>query len=148
MGAAALRSHPHSLHRPPAHDKCLGRSTCHTILGPILPVYVKSFDLGQFGTFAAGASVSLFAVGRLLAKMPAGQMGDYFGRKAMLVWGPALTAVGMLMSGYVGSYWELLAWRFFTGIGSSIQARAQSGCRSTPASSLRRDIGSLASVCR
>lgn len=64
---------------------------------------------------------AVFAVGRLLANMPAGQLADTFGRKAMLVWGPALTAGGMLMSGMSGSYIELLCWRLVTGVGSSMQ---------------------------
>jgi len=96
-------------------------SVCHTVLGPVLPVYAQQFELEQYGTLAAGATISVFAVGRLLANIPAGHLADTYGRKAMLVWGPALTAFGMLMSGYAGSYPALLFWRFFTGVGSSIQ---------------------------
>jgi len=41
-----------------------------------------------------GTTVSVYALARLIMNVPAGIMGDRHGRKPLLVWGPAITAIG------------------------------------------------------
>lgn len=47
------------------------------------------------GTAAVGMTVSAYASARLMMNLPAGILADRHGRKLLLVWGPALTALGV-----------------------------------------------------
>ena len=47
------------------------------------------------GTTAVGMTISVYALARLMMNLPAGILADQHGRKLLLVWGPALTAIGM-----------------------------------------------------
>lgn len=40
------------------------------------------------------ATISVYAIARLMFNVPAGMVGDKHGRKPLLVWGPAVTALG------------------------------------------------------
>ena len=46
------------------------------------------------GAAAVGTTISVYAFARLIMNVPAGIMGDQHGRKPLLVWGPAITAIG------------------------------------------------------
>lgn len=46
------------------------------------------------GAAAVGTTISVYAFARLVTNVPAGIMGDKHGRKPLLVWGPAITAIG------------------------------------------------------
>ena len=46
------------------------------------------------GTAAVGMTISTYALARLMMNLPAGILADRHGRKLLLVWGPALTALG------------------------------------------------------
>jgi len=46
------------------------------------------------GAAAVGSTISVYAVARLLMNLPAGILADRYGRKPLLVWGPAVTALG------------------------------------------------------
>jgi MFS family permease len=70
---------------------------------------------------AVGATVSAFAIARLLLNLPSGIVADRIGRRPLLVAGPAITGVGMIGSALAGTFHELLAWRFITGAGSALQ---------------------------
>ena len=48
------------------------------------------------GAAAVGMTVSVYAMGRLLMNLPAGMLADHYGRKPLLVWGPLVTAIGVL----------------------------------------------------
>mmetsp|Transcript_7489 Transcript_7489/g.21172 ORF Transcript_7489/g.21172 Transcript_7489/m.21172 type:complete len:598 (-) Transcript_7489:525-2318(-) len=91
---------------------------CHTALGPVLPVFAKDFGVSAA---AIGATVSAFALARLVLNLPSGVVADKIGRRPLLIVGPAITAVGMVGSGLAGTFPELLAWRFLTGMGSAMQ---------------------------
>ena len=65
--------------------------------------------------------MSAFALARLVLNLPSGVVADRIGRRPLLIVGPAITAVGMVGSGLAGSFPELLAWRFLTGMGSAMQ---------------------------
>ena len=46
------------------------------------------------GTAAVGMTISTYALARLMMNLPAGILADRHGRKLLLVWGPAITALG------------------------------------------------------
>ena len=54
-------------------------------------VCLQSFGVG---TAAVGMTISAYALARLMMNLPAGILADRHGRKLLLVWGPALTAIG------------------------------------------------------
>lgn len=47
------------------------------------------------GAAAVGTTISVYAIARLMMNLPAGMLADEKGRKPLLVWGPAITAIGM-----------------------------------------------------
>ena len=87
------------------------------LVGPILPLFAKTFDVS---TAAIGASLSAFALARLLFNVPSGLAADRWGRRLLLVGGPLISGVGNVLSGTAGSFELFLAWRFLSGIGSAI----------------------------
>lgn len=50
------------------------------------------------GAAAVGTTISAYALARLMMNLPAGMLADSHGRKPLLVWGPAITALGELLS--------------------------------------------------
>lgn len=56
-----------------------------------LPLYLQGFGVGAA---AVGTTISVYAFARLIMNVPAGILGDQYGRKPLLVWGPAITALG------------------------------------------------------
>ncbi len=87
------------------------------VISPVLPLYAK-----DFGVSAAmvGASISVFGVARMILNIPAGLLSDRFGRRVLLVGGPAITALGSLLSAAARDIWQLLAYRFVAGAGSAM----------------------------
>lgn len=87
------------------------------VISPVLPLYAK-----DFGVSAAmvGASISVFGLARMLLNLPAGFLSDRFGRRLLLVGGPAITALGSFLSAAAGDIWQLLAYRFVAGAGSAM----------------------------
>lgn len=93
-------------------------SLSHTALRPVLPIFAKGFGVGAA---AVGITLSVYAGARLMMNLPAGILADKRGRKPLLVWGPAVTALGMLGCGQAATFRQLLFWRWVTGIGSALQ---------------------------
>ncbi|KAK9819267.1 hypothetical protein WJX81_001189 [Elliptochloris bilobata] len=93
-------------------------SLSHTALRPVLPVFAKGFGVGAA---AVGSTISVYAVARLMMNLPAGVLADRYGRKPLLVWGPAVTALGMVGCGMSATFGQLLLWRWVTGVGSALQ---------------------------
>lgn len=87
------------------------------VVSPVLPLYASEFGVG---TTMVGLTITTFAAARLLMNVPAGYIADRFGRRAILIGGPAVTAIGMIGSGMSDSIWTLLAWRFVAGAGSAL----------------------------
>lgn len=87
------------------------------MVGPILPLFAKTFDVS---TAAIGASLSAFALARLLLNVPSGFAADRWGRRILLIGGPILSAIGNVLSGTAGNFELFLAWRFLSGVGSAI----------------------------
>ncbi len=86
-------------------------------VGPILPLFAKTFGVSAA---AVGASLSAFALARLIFNVPAGFVADRWGRRLLLVGGPLLSGVGNILSGTAPTFELLLAWRFVAGVGSAI----------------------------
>lgn len=66
------------------------RPTASVVL-PIPINYLQGFGVG---TAAVGMTISTYALARLMMNLPAGILADRHGRKLLLVWGPAVTALG------------------------------------------------------
>ena len=63
------------------------------IVSPILSLYAATFSIG---TTMIGMIITSFGVGRLLADLPAGVLSQRFGRKPLLMAGPAIIVVGVV----------------------------------------------------
>eukprot|EP00927_Polykrikos_kofoidii_P029810 TRINITY_DN25708_c0_g3_i1.p1 TRINITY_DN25708_c0_g3~~TRINITY_DN25708_c0_g3_i1.p1 ORF type:complete len:617 (-),score=75.67 TRINITY_DN25708_c0_g3_i1:66-1916(-) len=108
-----------------------------TILAPVVPFYVNSYsEAAELGMGKANAilTVSYFA-SQFLAVPVFGILSDKFGRRPLLLLSPALSSIGFLMQGLAGSFWQLCAFRFFTGLfsGSRPVAMAYVGDTVPPA---------------
>lgn len=84
---------------------------------PVLPVYVRSFDVGFL---ELGAVVSAFALMRLVATPFVGRLGDRGGERTILAIGIGIVAVSSGLVGLAGSYPEVLLLRGAGGIGSAM----------------------------
>jgi len=89
----------------------------HACASPVLPMLAQ--ELGANAT-EIGATMSAFAAGRLLFNLPCGWFADRYGRRPLMVAGPAVTTAGMIWSYYSGGLSELLGARTVAGIGSSM----------------------------
>lgn len=87
------------------------------ITSPILPLYARSFGVS---TAIVGLTITVFALARLMLNLPAGALADRRGRRALLIGGPLVLALGMIGAGTAGSIWILLGWRFVAGAGSAL----------------------------
>ncbi|MFC6093751.1 MFS transporter [Saccharothrix lopnurensis] len=87
------------------------------IVAPVLPAFAKSFDVG---TFAVSAVISAFALVRLVFAPLSGRLVDRFGEPRVYITGILIVAFGTGACGFVGSYWQLLAFRSLAGIGSTM----------------------------
>lgn len=87
------------------------------VVSPVLPLYAK--DFGVSATMV-GLTLTVFALARLIVNVPAGMIADRFGRRILLIGGPAITSIGMFGSGFADDIWTLLAWRFVAGAGSAL----------------------------
>lgn len=84
---------------------------------PALPAL--SQQLG-FGATGVGLLLAAPSVAKLLANLPAGAMGDSFGRVRCMVAGTCISALGILGTGTVGTLAVMLPIRFVQGFGSSL----------------------------
>jgi MFS transporter, DHA1 family, multidrug resistance protein len=87
------------------------------IISPINSLYAQSFGLS---TTLVGIYITSFAVGRVLANIPAGRIADHFGRRKIIVIGPFLIASASLGLAFATNYTQLLLSRLLHGIGSAV----------------------------
>ncbi len=87
------------------------------IVAPVLPAYAKSFDVG---TFAVSAIVSAFALVRLLFAPVSGRLVNRFGETRTYIVGILIVAVGTAACGFATAYWQLIVFRSFAGVGSTM----------------------------
>ena len=87
------------------------------VVVPVLPVYVKSFGVGNL---EIGAVVSAFALMRFIASPVCGTLIDWAGERTVLAVGIGIVALSSGLVGIAGSYPQLLLLRGAGGIGSAM----------------------------
>ncbi|TFD95121.1 MFS transporter [Cryobacterium lactosi] len=87
------------------------------VVVPVLPVYVKSFGVGNL---EIGAVVSAFALMRFVASPVCGKLIDWAGERTILAVGIGIVAVSSGLVGIAGNYPQLLLLRGAGGIGSAM----------------------------
>lgn len=87
------------------------------ILAPALPTFAASFDVG---ITAASLVISAFAFMRLAFAPVSGRLVSAFGERPVYVWGLLIVAASTGACAFAGNYWQLLAFRAFGGIGSTM----------------------------
>ena len=84
---------------------------------PVLPVYVRSFNVGNL---EVGAVISAFALMRLIASPFCGRLIDWMGERLVLATGIGIVAVSSGLVGIAANYPQLLLLRGVGGIGSAM----------------------------
>ena len=84
---------------------------------PVIALYARSFGVLQS---AIGVAIAIYGLARFLVAVPTGQLADRFGRRATLVMGGLLTALGNLLCAYAPSFPALVGARFVAGAGAAM----------------------------
>jgi MFS family permease len=84
---------------------------------PVMALYARSFGVLQS---AIGVAIAVYGLARFLVAVPTGQLADRFGRRATLVAGGLVTALGNLLCAYAPSFPALVAARFVAGAGAAM----------------------------
>ena len=84
---------------------------------PVLPLYAQSFGVSQA---AIGATVAVYGLSRVFLSLPTGWIANQLGRRAALLTGGLVSALGNLWCAAAGSYEELVLARFVAGAGAGI----------------------------
>ena len=87
------------------------------VVVPVLPVYVRSFGVGNA---EVGAVVSAFALLRFISSPFCGRLIDWAGERAILSIGIGIVALSSGLVGIAQNYPELLLLRGIGGIGSAL----------------------------
>lgn len=87
------------------------------IVAPGLPTYAKSFGVG---IAAASVVVSAFAVFRLAFAPASGRMINRLGELKVFCGGLGIVGVSSFLCAFASNFWQLLAFRAFGGIGSTM----------------------------
>lgn len=87
------------------------------LVAPVLPQYARSFGVG---VTAATVVVSAFAFMRLVFAPVGGSLVGRLGPRIVYVLGLVIVAVSTGASAFAGDYWQLLTFRGFGGIGSTM----------------------------
>lgn len=87
------------------------------VLVPVLPVFARSFGVGNF---EVGAVVSAFALMRLVCSPFCGRLIDTFGERLVMAVGIFIVALSSGLAGVADSYVQLLVLRGVGGIGSAM----------------------------
>jgi len=87
------------------------------IVAPIIPVFAKEFGVS---TFLASATISVFALMRLISAPGAGWLVDRLGERTVLTSGLAIVAISSALAGLSQTYVQLLVLRGAGGIGSAM----------------------------
>jgi nitrate/nitrite transporter NarK len=90
-------------------------SANYTNHGPLVPTLIKelSITMAMAGLFTTAV---FFTHG--LMQIPGGIFADKIGAKKVITFGLLIITVGNFLTGMSDSYYSILAWKFFTGIGT------------------------------
>jgi len=81
----------------------------------LLPDMQASLGLDNTG---AGSLATANLIGYLLLALVGGALSSQFGARVVISIGMLCVGSAMVFTGFSGSYWQVLIWRFITGIGS------------------------------
>jgi MFS family permease len=84
---------------------------------PLIPLYIEGPLNG--GEFGVGLNVAAFAVAAVFARPFIGRLANRYGRRAVMVGGTLIAAIGGAGMSQVGSLLPLLGFRALTGIGEA-----------------------------
>ena len=87
------------------------------VIIPAIPLFARSFGVSNF---AVGAVISLFSLMRFSSGLIGGKLVDRFGERLVLATGMGIVSLSTLLAGLSQNYGELLLFRAFGGIGSSM----------------------------
>lgn len=87
------------------------------LVAPALPTFARSFDVG---VTAVSLVISLFAVFRLGFAPVSGRLVSRFGELRVYVVGLGISAASSALCAFAANYWQLLFFRAFGGIGSTM----------------------------
>lgn len=87
------------------------------VLVPVLPVFARTFGVGNF---EVGAVISVFALMRLVSSPACGRLIAWAGERLILATGIFIVAVSSGLAGIAQSYVQLLVLRGVGGIGSAM----------------------------
>ena len=88
-----LKPRSRAVSQPSCTQHALAGSTS-AVLQHLLEVDVQPLQSFGVGAAAVGTTLSAYALARLCMNIPSGLLADSRGRKPLLVWGPAITALG------------------------------------------------------
>lgn len=88
---------------------------------PLLPIFCKEIGISSVGY---GIIVGAVGLSRFLSNVPAGWLADKFGRRPLLISGPAITAIGIVGMGLSSSFFPFLGCRILTGVGGALDMTA------------------------
>ncbi len=91
------------------------------IYGTVLPgLLADPSQIGAFDTVAAGLLGSWALIGVLVGSLVCGAVGDFFGRRRLMLLGIAWFSVGMFVTAFATSVTAFGALRFVTGLGLGV----------------------------
>ncbi|MCC5979155.1 MAG: MFS transporter [Salinarimonas sp.] len=91
------------------------------MLTPVMALYAQGFGIGEW---QIGLMITVFAIGRLAADIPAGHAAPRIGLAPLLWGGPLLCGIGSVIGAIGPDYVTVLAGRMLQGVGSGIYMTA------------------------
>jgi MFS family permease len=89
----------------------------YALVAPALPTFARSFNVS---VTAASAVVSAFAVARLLFAPVSGRLVTRIGERRVYLIGLTIVAITTGACAFAANYWQLIAFRTASGIGSTM----------------------------
>lgn len=90
-------------------------SANYTNHAPLAGALAREFGFSQ--ALAGFLTTGIFATHAAM-QIPGGHLVDRFGSRSILIGALAWVVIGNIGLAFSGAYWQLLAWKIFTGIGS------------------------------
>ena len=90
-------------------------SANYTNHAPVVGALAREFGFSQ--TLAGLLTTGIF-ITHAAMQVPGGHLVDRFGSRRVLIYALAWVVLGNFAIAFSGAYWQLLAWKIFTGIGT------------------------------